>query len=97
MKPFLRPAVESDFDFAFEAKRDAMGPYIKVRWGWDQEYQLSIHKLRWAEKLWFVVMLEDEAIGTVSIHDQPVMSRPGSCGSASATCLVCSDAAGLVR
>jgi GNAT superfamily N-acetyltransferase len=77
MKPFLRPVLEADFDFAFEAKKDAMGPYIRVRWGWDHDYQLSIHKLRWAEKPWFVVMVEDAAIGTVSIHEQPEFVRFG--------------------
>jgi GNAT superfamily N-acetyltransferase len=77
MKPYLRPALESDFQFAFEAKKDAMGPHIRARWGWDEEYQLSVHKLRWAEKPWFIVLLEDEAVGTVSIHEQSGCVRFG--------------------
>lgn len=76
-KPFLRPALQSDFGFAFAAKKDAMGPYITFRWGWDEDYQLSVHKLRWTEKPWFVVMLDDAAIGTVSIHEQPEFVRFG--------------------
>ena len=77
MKPFLRPAVLSDFDFAFGAKKDAIGPYITARWGWDEDYQRSVHTLRWTEKPWFVVMLEDAAIGTVSFHEQPGFVRFG--------------------
>jgi len=77
MKPFLRPAVPADFVFAFEAKKDAMGPYIRQRWGWDDEYQLSVHKLRWDEKPWFIVMFQDAAIGTVSIQEQAAFVRFG--------------------
>jgi GNAT superfamily N-acetyltransferase len=70
MNPELRPAGDRDFEFAFLAKKDAMGPHISARWGWDEEYQLSIHKERWQEKPWFIVMLDEQPIGTVSIHEQ---------------------------
>jgi RimJ/RimL family protein N-acetyltransferase len=66
-----------DFGFAFEAKRDAMGPHIATRWGWDEEFQLKIHKQRWTEKPWSIVMYADQPIGTLSIHEQHECTRFG--------------------
>jgi GNAT superfamily N-acetyltransferase len=77
MNPILRPTTDADFAFAFEAKKDAMGLHISSRWGWDEEYQLKVHKQRWSEKPWFIVMLGEKAIGTVSIHDQSDFIRFG--------------------
>jgi GNAT superfamily N-acetyltransferase len=77
MKPTLRPTTDTDFAFAFEVKKDAMGPHISSRWGWDEKYQLDVHKRRWSEKPWFIVMLGEELIGTVSIHEQPDFIRFG--------------------
>ncbi len=77
MRPTLRPATNTDFEFAFEAKKDALGPHISARWGWDEAYQRSVHKQRWTEKPWFIVMLDAEPVGTVSIDDQPDFIRFG--------------------
>jgi GNAT superfamily N-acetyltransferase len=77
MNPVLRPAACVDFAFAFEAKKDAMGPHICARWGWDEEYQLSVHKQRWREKPWFIVNLGEQSIGTVSIDEQLEFTRFG--------------------
>jgi hypothetical protein len=56
MNPILRRAIDADFAFAFEAKKDAMGEHISARWGWDEWYQLNLHQERWGEKLWYFVM-----------------------------------------
>lgn len=73
----LRPAEESDVDFAFEVKKQAMGPHIRARWGWDEKYQRDLHLQRFGEKPWFLVLLENNPIGTVSIDDQPDQIRFG--------------------
>ena len=73
----LRPAAESDFEFAFAAKHAALGPHVAVRWGWDDSYQRTVHRRRWSEKPWFVMLLDGEAIGTVSILDERDCSRFG--------------------
>ena len=65
----LRKSDETDFDFAFKVKKDALGPYIADRWGWDEVYQLSIHRERWKEKPWFIITLGENRIGTVSINE----------------------------
>jgi RimJ/RimL family protein N-acetyltransferase len=65
----LRKVTERDFSFAFAVKKEAMGPHIESKWGWDNEYQLSVHRERWVEKPWYIVLSDDEPIGTVSIAD----------------------------
>ncbi|GAB1259354.1 GNAT family N-acetyltransferase [Aurantivibrio plasticivorans] len=73
----LKKASANDFDFAFEVKKDAMGSHIKSKWGWDEDFQLSIHKQRWAEKPWFIILFDGEPVGTVSIADLEGQKRFG--------------------
>ena len=73
----LRKCDENDYDFAFEAKRQAMGPHIKYKWGWDEAFQLSVHNQRWNEKPWFIIIKDGIEIGTVSIHEQKDAVRFG--------------------
>lgn len=68
MEIVVTEATEKHFEFAFEAKKQAMGPHITAKWGWDEDYQLSVHKQRWSEKPWFVITVGGELAGTVSIH-----------------------------
>jgi GNAT superfamily N-acetyltransferase len=77
MNPILHPTTDADFAFAFEAKKDAMGEHISARWGWDDAYQLDVHKERWSEKPWYIVLLGKQPIGTVSIHKQCDFTRFG--------------------
>lgn len=68
MKPILRSAVESDFEFSFEAKCQALGPHVSARWEWDEAYQIELHRKRWSERPWSIIDLNGESIGTVSIN-----------------------------
>ena len=67
----LRPAIADDFPFALEVKRDALGPYIAARWGWDETLQLQYHEKRWAEKPWEIIVCAAVPVGTVSMHWLP--------------------------
>lgn len=71
MKIALRPARENDFDFAFEAKRLALGPHIQARWAWDEDFQLDMHRKRWQERPWSIIEGDGAPIGTLSVaeHD----------------------------
>lgn len=73
----LRPAAPSDFEFAFEVKRDAMGPHIRVRWEWDEQFQLRHHAKRWVEKPWQIICVGQTDIGTVSIDVRPTHMQFG--------------------
>ena len=70
-RPFeieLRPAVEADCAFAFRAKHEALGPHVAARWGWDEAFQLALHRQRWSERPWFIVLWNGEAVGTISME-----------------------------
>jgi GNAT superfamily N-acetyltransferase len=73
----LRPARSDERDFAFEVKRQAMGPHIKVKWGWDEGFQREHHAKRWAEKTWYIVLSANEPAGTVSLDWLPTHLRFG--------------------
>lgn len=68
MKFILRPACDHEFEFAFEMKRDAMGPHVISKWGWNVDYQRSLHAKRWTGKPWFIICLDGTDVGTVSLH-----------------------------
>ena len=57
-----------DIDFAFEAKRAAMGSYIVRRWAWDVAVQHDFHERRFAEKPFFEIRRGEERLGTLSFH-----------------------------
>lgn len=61
------PKTISALNEAFDAKRDAMGPHIEKRWGWDEEFQYTVHKNRFSEKPFVRIIRNDERIGVVSV------------------------------
>ena len=73
----LRPAIADDFEFAFAAKRDAIGPHVISRWGWDEVFQREHHQKRWRDKPWQIIVVEHQAVGTVSIDVQPTHMQFG--------------------
>ncbi len=60
-----------NFEFAFAAKREALGPYVAVKWGWDEAYQRGVHAERWAAKAFHRILVDGEAAGTVAIDETP--------------------------
>ncbi|MFN3131243.1 GNAT family N-acetyltransferase [Roseibium sp.] len=58
----------SDIDFAFEAKRAAMGPHIVPRWGWDESFQRDLHVRRFSEKPFFEIRKGRSRVGTLSFQ-----------------------------
>jgi GNAT superfamily N-acetyltransferase len=77
VKVVPRPAQERDFDFAFEAKKDALGPHVSAKWGWNDDFQRQLHRQRWAEKPWQILLLGDRTIGTVSVDWRPTHMQFG--------------------
>lgn len=65
--PKLR-STASDIDFAFEAKRAAMGPHIIRKWGWDEVFQRNVHLQRYQEKPYFEIKNAENRLGTVSFQ-----------------------------
>ncbi|MBE7157929.1 MAG: GNAT family N-acetyltransferase [Rhodospirillales bacterium] len=67
MKIVLYPAEEADFEFAFEVKRQALGPYVEARWGWNDDFQRELHRKYWNERPWSIIVFEDQKVGTVAV------------------------------
>lgn len=68
---FTFPQLETDresVDFAFDAKKAAMGPYIAQRWGWDEAVQRQIHQSRVREKPFFEIRKAGDRLGTLSFQ-----------------------------
>ncbi len=100
-------AAAGDVDFAFEAKRAAMGPYIVQRWGWDEALQRDLHHQRYREKPFFEIRRGGDRLGTLSFllfadHVRfgefylfPVFQRQGTGSVVLAHCLALADHLGL--
>ena len=67
MFPRLPTTVEA-IEFAFDAKRAAMGPHIVHRWGWDEAFQRELHQRRFAEKPYFQIRKGEQPLGTPSFQ-----------------------------
>lgn len=61
-------AEQCDLQFAFEAKRAALGPHIISRWGWDEDFQWQLHVQRYNEKPFFEMRQDTTRLGTVSFQ-----------------------------
>jgi len=44
------PATDADYEFSFQVKKQAQGPWITMRWGWDEEKQRAFHRQDWDQK-----------------------------------------------
>ncbi|WCS23805.1 GNAT family N-acetyltransferase [Methylobacterium sp. NMS14P] len=66
-----------DINFAFQAKRSALGPHIAARWGWDEALQRRVHEERYAAKPFFAIQHIGQRIGTISIEILPTHMRLG--------------------
>ena len=68
---FVRLGCDPDeIDFAFEAKRAALGPHIIKRWTWDEAFQRDLHERRYSEKPFFEIRRKDQRLGTLSFQLQ---------------------------
>jgi GNAT superfamily N-acetyltransferase len=66
-----------NFEFALAAKREALGPHIMKRWGWDDELQRRTHSERWEAKHFFRIVRDGVSLGTIAIDEAPDHLRVG--------------------
>lgn len=71
------PRTQEASDFAFEAKREAMGPHIRRRWPWDEAFQRGLHQRRVEDKPFFLITRAGQSIGTLSLMVMPDHVRFG--------------------
>lgn len=65
------PLAASDHEFSYMVKLDAMGPHIKHRWGWDEQFQRAVHEDKLRSKPFSLIVLGEEAVGTISLERHP--------------------------
>lgn len=56
-----------NFEFSFTAKREALGPYVASRWGWNDAQQRETHAKYWANRPFFRIERDGVAVGTISV------------------------------
>ena len=66
-----------DVDFAFHAKRSALGPHVAARWVWDESFQREVHEQRYGAKPFFAIRRADQRLGTVSVEISTTHMRFG--------------------
>ena len=71
----LRRAVGSDFDVTFAIKKVAGGEYIREVFGWDDEVQVGFHRRQFSPENTYLIMLEGEIVGWISVSDEEEFSK----------------------
>jgi ribosomal protein S18 acetylase RimI-like enzyme len=59
----LRRATAADSDFAYQAKKTALGRCIEQVWGWDEEEQRRLHEDRFARREYRVIQTSGTDVG----------------------------------
>jgi GNAT superfamily N-acetyltransferase len=67
----FQPLTASDHEFSYMVKVDAMGPHIRYRWEWDEQFQRTLHKEKLGSKPFSLIILDGKAVGTVSLERHP--------------------------
>ena len=65
----LRPATDDDSEFFFRATKEALGPYIELTWGWNEEQQRRMHADKWQFDNSYVIISEGREIGTLRYEE----------------------------
>ena len=59
-----------NFEFALAVKKEALGPHVIPRWGWDDALQRRTHSERWSSRRFFRIVRGGASIGTVSFDEK---------------------------
>jgi GNAT superfamily N-acetyltransferase len=67
----LRQATARDSEFAFQVKKTALGEYVRQVWGWDEDEQRRLHRRRFAEQAFQVVVADGKDAGVLALSYEP--------------------------
>ena len=67
----LRPATSADCEFAFQAWKAAMQPYVEATWGWDESSQRRRQQEEFAALPYQIVEAAGQPIGTLIVKYSP--------------------------
>ena len=63
----LRQAASADDEFAYQVKKEALGPYVTQVWGWDENVQRDFHRKEFDPSHLQIVTLGGRDIGTIEV------------------------------
>ena len=66
--PMAREA--ADFELAYAFKRDALGPHVTPKWGWDENLQRETMREKIRTKTFFRIVAGGETVGTIALDDE---------------------------
>lgn len=69
--------LEADSDFVFDVKKQALGPYIREKWGWDEGFQRQMHRQRYRAVAAFAIAYKGQRIGTLGFTQKDAHARIG--------------------
>lgn len=67
----LRPATEADVARLYRIHREALGPYVRATWGWDEEFQSSHFREHFDPAKREVIECEGELVGSIDVEELP--------------------------
>lgn len=62
---YLRPSAAEDSELIYSIKKNALGEYIKLTWGWDEDLQRKMHEKEILSENISIIIFENKEIGTV--------------------------------
>ena len=71
----LRPATHDDSQFAFDAKKAALGEYIGQTFGWDEDEQWRLHERRFCPSATRIIVSAGEDVGLVTVRREEGLLR----------------------
>ncbi len=63
----LRKAVNGDSEFIYSVKKNALGEYIRLTWGWDEQLQRKMHEDEMSNEDINIIVKDGVDVGTVGI------------------------------
>ena len=59
-----------EFETAYALKKEALGPHVVPRWGWDEREQRAIMEEKWRAKRFYRIVHDGETIGTIALDEE---------------------------
>ncbi len=67
----LRPAAAADSGFVYRARKEAMGEYIRLTWGWEESFQRHFHSRDFDPSSIGIIVRDGADIGYLAVGVRP--------------------------
>jgi len=64
----LRPSTQDDYEFIYQVKKTALGPYVAATWGWDETFQRAYHAQGFDPAEYRVILVDSQEIGVLAVQ-----------------------------